>query len=60
VDIDDDFLTELPSANQLYELNPYNAENTVELNNTGETLNAPYSFIEGINIVREEIYNKGA
>jgi hypothetical protein len=58
VDVSGSFLTEMPSACQLYELTPNNKENTMELENTGETLNAPYSFIAGLSIIREEIYDK--
>jgi hypothetical protein len=60
VDVNGSFLTEMPSACQLYEFTPNKKENTMELENTGETLDAPYNFIAGISIVREEIYNKGA
>jgi hypothetical protein len=58
MDINGSFLTEQPSASQLYELMPYKTKNTMDLENTGETLDAPYSFIEVLSIVREEIYNK--
>jgi hypothetical protein len=52
------FLTDLPSACQLYELTPYKHKNTLELENTGENLDSPYSFVAGISIIREEIYDK--
>jgi hypothetical protein len=57
-DVDDTFLTEMPSSCQLYELTPYKTKKTLELENLGETLDAPYSFIAGLKILREEIYNK--
>ena len=48
VDITEDFLPEMPSDSQLYELIPYKTKNTLELDNTGVTIDAPYSFIMGI------------
>jgi hypothetical protein len=59
VEIDESFLRELPSASQLYELIPNSEDNTLELDRTGETLHAPYSFIAGLRLIREEIYDKG-
>jgi len=58
VDVDESLLTEMPSASRFYELPTYKIKNTLELDNTGQALNAPYSFITGMSIVREEIYNK--
>jgi hypothetical protein len=59
-DIDGTFLIEMPSSCKLYELTPYKTKKTLELENIGETLDAPYGFIAGLKILREEIYNKGA
>jgi hypothetical protein len=58
LDIKEEALLEPPSQCQLYELAPNKMENTLELDDTGETLYAPYSFISGLNIVREELYDK--
>ncbi|MCL1917625.1 MAG: hypothetical protein FWG14_04845 [Peptococcaceae bacterium] len=58
VEITDHFLREHPSASPLYELKPSCVKGTVELDNTGESLNAPYSFVSGMGLVREEIYDK--
>jgi hypothetical protein len=58
LDIKEEALLESPSKCQFYELAPNKAENTLELDHTGETLYAPYGFISGLNIVREELYDK--
>jgi hypothetical protein len=57
-EITENFLMELPSTNPLYELSQYKTKKSLELENTGETLDAPYSFVESMIIVREEIYDK--
>jgi hypothetical protein len=56
IDIADSFLLEMPSASQIYELRPNDDTNTLELDRTGQKLNAPYSFIMGISLIREELY----
>jgi hypothetical protein len=59
--IKEEALLEMPGKGQLYELVPNKEKGSMELGNTGETLYAPYSFIAGISLVREEIYDrKGA
>jgi hypothetical protein len=58
LDIKEEVLLELPSKSQLYELAPNKEKDTLELDNTGETLCAPYSFITGLKIAREELYDK--
>jgi hypothetical protein len=58
ISVNENFLSQSPTNCQLYELLQYKSKNTVELGNTGETLDAPYSFIAGISLVREELYNK--
>jgi hypothetical protein len=58
LDIKEESLLEAPSKCQFYELAPNKLKDTLELDNTGETLYAPYSFISGLNIVREELYDK--
>jgi len=61
MDIKEEVLLEWPSKSQFYELAPNRAKGTLELDHTGETLNAPYGFIAGISLAREEIYDqKGA
>jgi hypothetical protein len=57
-DIQEKNLLELPSQCQFYELAPNKAKDTLELDHTGETLYAPYSFIAGLKITREELYDK--
>jgi len=56
--IDEDSLMELPSGCQLYELRPEKRKNTVLLDNTGGTLDAPYSFVAGMSLKREELYKE--
>jgi len=58
MDISENMVLELPSSSQLYELVPNNVKNTLDLNKTGDNLDAPYSFIEGISLVREEVYDR--
>jgi hypothetical protein len=58
ISVNENLLSQSPANCQLYELLQYKSKNTVELGNTGETLNAPYSFIAGISLVRGELYNK--
>lgn len=60
VDIPDCVLSDMPHESHLYELAPYKLKNTVDLDNTGETLDAPYSFVKGMSFKREEIYIKTA
>jgi hypothetical protein len=58
LDIKEEALLEPPFKCQFYELTPNKAEDTLELDHTGETLYTPYGFISGLNIVREEVYDK--
>ncbi|MCL1790668.1 MAG: hypothetical protein FWG40_04835 [Peptococcaceae bacterium] len=58
ISIPDRFLQEHPSASPLYELVPNTDSKTLKLDNTGEPLDAPYSFISGLCLIREEIYEK--
>jgi hypothetical protein len=58
LDIKEETLLEPPSKCQFYELAPNKVKGTLALDNTGETLYAPYGFISGLNIVREELYDK--
>jgi hypothetical protein len=58
IDIDENLLLEMPSDSQIYELVSNDKTGTMELGNTGENLNAPYSFIIGIRFTREELYTK--
>jgi hypothetical protein len=58
LDIEEEALLEPPSKCQFYELAPNKEKDTLELDNTGETLYAPYSFITSISLAREEIYDK--
>jgi len=57
-EVDHDIIKELPAESYLYELNPNDDIKTLRLGNTGELLDAPYSFIIGIDLKREEIYKK--
>jgi hypothetical protein len=45
-----------PETNPEYLFAIYNKPNTLQLNDTGESLQAPYSFVSKIKIRREEIY----
>jgi len=58
MDIKEEVLLEWPSKSQFYELAPNRVKGTLELDHTGETLDAPYSFIARISLAREEIYDK--
>jgi hypothetical protein len=58
VDITESSLLELPSASLFYELAPNREKNTLELDNTGETFDAPYSFVASMIFKHEEIYDK--
>jgi hypothetical protein len=58
IDIAEDFLLEMPSGSQIYEIAPYADKNTVELDKTGQKINAPYSFVNGISLIREELYKQ--
>jgi hypothetical protein len=56
--VHDDFITKQPSDCEIYELVISTHGNTLEFLNTGEILNAPYNFITGLSINREELYDK--
>jgi len=54
--IDLDAINVPPAESHLYELIPSADKRTLKLGNTGEFLEAPYNFITGIDLIREEIY----
>jgi hypothetical protein len=56
--IKEEVLLEQPAKCQFYELEPNKVKGTLKLDKTGETLYAPYSFISGLSLVREELYDK--
>jgi hypothetical protein len=58
MDIKEESLLEMPSESRFYELAPNRVKGTLELDRTGETLDAPYSFIAVMSLTREEIYDK--
>ena len=50
-------ITTSPIKHKTKNISADNNENNWDQYNTGITLNAPYSFISGLNLVREEIYD---
>ena len=58
MDIKEESLLKLPSESQMYELASYKVKNTLELDNNGDMLDAPYSFIVGLSLSHEELYEK--
>ena len=58
IDLTENFLSKMPADSQIYEFSPNKEKSTMELNKTGEKLNAPYSFVKGVSLVREELYTK--